>query len=132
MPKARPSCCRRSQLVDSRLRAAFINHFSAPYLDPLPFSLQFDPIPSPDAPLWSDRHPETLQSIYNLASLLQRLGELEPAVTLYEEELAACAERYGIDHKETKVLRRGVGTPVEHWVESWFEMCDAAADALAP
>ena len=48
-----------------------------------------------------DRHPDTLISIYNLASLLEAMGKLAEAIPLFTEELNGCVLLHGMEHEET-------------------------------
>ena len=58
------------------------------------------------------RHPETLNSIYNLAALLKEMGRVEEAITptlpLFREELEGCREVNGATHKETLISARNL------------------------
>ena len=48
-----------------------------------------------------DRHPHTLMSINNMASLLQNMGELKEARPLLEEALQGYRETLGDRHPNT-------------------------------
>ena len=54
------------------------------------------------ATMWlGDRHPDTLISINNMATLLEDMGKLEEARPLYEEALQARRETLGDRHPDT-------------------------------
>ena len=49
-------------------------------------------------------HPLTLSSVYNLAQLLDEMGNLEGAVRLYSEELEGCVAQYGPEPQAVPAL----------------------------
>jgi len=56
-----------------------------------------------------DRHPSTLISIINMIELPERMGKLEEARPLYEEELQAKRETLGDRHPDPKTQRARCG-----------------------
>jgi hypothetical protein len=51
------------------------------------------------------RHPDTAQSLNNLALLLKSQEEYAAARPLYERALAICELRLGADHPNTRTIR---------------------------
>jgi tetratricopeptide (TPR) repeat protein len=52
-----------------------------------------------------DRHPDTAQSLNNLALLYYSMGQYDRALPLYESAVSIAEEVLGFDHPNTKVFQ---------------------------
>jgi eukaryotic-like serine/threonine-protein kinase len=77
-----------------------------------------------------DDHPDTLQSINDLAYLLELMGDWEQAETHYEEALAGRRRVYGDEHRLTYVAMNNLGLLIQQRgrVEEAYELHTAVLD----
>ncbi|CAE7676347.1 klc-2 [Symbiodinium necroappetens] len=78
-----------------------------------------------------DSHPETMNSMHNLAYLLTLMGQLEEAEQLFREELETCRSVHGAQHEETVGSAMGLAEFLKDPAEGRAKLGDSHPDTMS-